>query len=161
MQRTNAKRKGECKSGQTHSTVLRSTRACLTRLLACARFLGLIRYNWQSPGLCRNLISRTYVPRTHYLHHLIYRTRIVVTCISRSREYSVFLSLAGTDLSVGCIKTAAFHGRGQRRVSAHAWHAALVNLNRTACGLCASHCAVSVPADERGGTFACTAFYSV
>ena len=35
-----------CKSGQTHSTVLRLTRACLTRLLARARFLGLIRYNW-------------------------------------------------------------------------------------------------------------------
>lgn len=108
----------DCKSGQTHSTVLQSTRACLTRLLACARFLGLIRYNWQSPGLCRNLISRTYVPRTHYLHHLIYRTRIVVTCISRSREYSVFLSLAGTDLSVGCIKTAAFQrARRQKTVN--------------------------------------------
>ncbi len=33
----------ECKSGQTHSTVLRSTRASLTRLLAIARLLGLIR----------------------------------------------------------------------------------------------------------------------
>ena len=96
-----------CKSGQTHSTVLRLTRACLTRLLARARFLGLIRYNW--PDSAETLFhALTYHGHITYIPNLIYRTRIVVTCISRSREYSVFLSLAGTDLSVGCIKTAAF-----------------------------------------------------